>query len=264
VASRRDEFAVVWEEANDDVRVVRMQVFEAHGEPITSSVILTTLRTAGGDPRITATNDGYAVLWAVDRGESAALVVQRTDARGHTLGTPVDAFTSPTARPLAFAHTGDGFVVVWWQWAKEPHVQSATWLDARGQRVSDVELTRMPCDDPTVDLRPGPDGRMHVTWEQQIDNQQHVIVGLLSKERVVRQESDYVGRDPALLRDGVVMTSLSRLVRPIRTFRRVRRSATRHRADGRRRRARQRLGNLSRAGNRRRIANVRGRASLQP
>lgn len=98
---------------------------------------------------------------------------------------------------------------MWWQWAKEPHVQSATWLDARGQRVSEIELTRMPCDDPMVDLRPAPDGRMRVTWEQQIDNQQHVIVGLLSKDRVVRQGSEYVGRDPALLRDGVVMTSLS-------------------------------------------------------
>ena len=207
VASRRDELALVWVEAGEDHAELRLQIFDAHGEPLTSSIVVAPLMT-GGEPFVIATDEGYAILWSTKRGETTAMVLQRVDPRGRSIGSPVEAFTSPTARPLAFTATRDGFVVVWWQWATQPHRQFATWLDAKGVRVSDVELTQMPCDDPMADVRQDPDGRVLVTWEQLIDRQQHVIVGILSKSGVLRQGSEYVGRDPALLRGGVVMTAL--------------------------------------------------------
>ena len=207
VASRRDELALVWVEAGEDHAELRLQIFDAHGEPLTGNLLVAPL-TTGGEPFVVATDEGYAILWSAKRAETTAIVLQRVDARGRSIGPPVDAFTSPTAHPLAFAATRDGFVVVWWQWATQPHRQVATWLDAKGAQVSDVELTKMPCDDPMSDVRLEPDGRVLVTWEQQIEGQQHVIVGLLSKTAVLRQGSEYVGRDPALLRNGVVMTAL--------------------------------------------------------
>lgn len=207
VASRRDQIALVWVEAGEDHAELRLQIFDAHGEPLTGNLLVAPL-TTGGEPFVVATDEGYAILWSAERGETTAMVLQRVDPRGRSIGLRVEAFTSPTARPLAFAATRDGFVVVWWQWAKQPHRQVATWLDGSGARVSDVELTQMPCDDPMADVRQEPDGRVLLTWEQQIEGRQHVIIGVLSKSGVLRQGSEYVGRDPALLRGGVVMTAL--------------------------------------------------------
>lgn len=207
VASRRDELALVWIEAGEDHAELRLQIFDAHGEPLTGNLLVAPL-TTGGEPFVVATDEGYAILWSAERGETTAMVLQRVDPRGHPIGARVEAFTSPTARPLAFTATRDGFVVVWWQWAQQPHRQVATWLDKNGARMSDVELTQMPCDDPVSDVRQEPDGRVLVTWEQQIEGRQHVIVGVLSRTGVLRQGSEYVGRDPALLRGGVVMTAL--------------------------------------------------------
>ena len=207
VASRREELALVWVEAGEDHAELRLQIFDAHGEPLTGNLLVAPL-TTGGEPFVVATDEGYAILWSAERGETTAMVLQRVDPRGRSIGPRVEAFTSPTARPLAFTATRDGFVVVWWQWAKQPHRQVATWLDGSGARVSDVELTQMPCDDPMSDVRQEPDGRVLVTWEQQIEGRQHVIIGVLSKTGVLRQGSEYVGRDPALLRGGVVMTAL--------------------------------------------------------
>src|SRR5262249_9196893 len=158
VASRRDEFAVVWVEAGEDHAELRLQVFDAHGGPLTQSLVVTPLTGGGGEPYITPTEEGYAVVWHAGTPERTAILVRRFDARGKALGDPVEAFTSPTARPLALAATRDGFVVVWWQWAKEPHLQMATWLDRDGKRISEVELTRMPCEDPRADVRVQPDG----------------------------------------------------------------------------------------------------------
>lgn len=210
VASRRDEFAVVWEEAGEQARRIELRVFDAHGGPLTPTLLVTKLPSGGGDPRIAATDDGYAIVWAVDRDGTSAVVLQRTDARGVPAGAPLEAFSSPTARPLALAPSDDGLVVVWWQWAVQPHVERATWLDARGARAGEVELTRSPCDDPTADVRRAADGRLRVAWEEQRGDEQRVLAGLLSKDRIVQEGPAYVGRDPALLRDGVVMTAVPR------------------------------------------------------
>lgn len=206
IASRRDEFAVVWEESTDEGREIRIQIFDHHAGPLTASLLVAGRDSAGSDPHVTAKEDGYAVIWSAERQETTALVVQLLDRRGQRVGKAVDAITSPTARPLAFADVGGKLVVIWWQWAKEPHREVATWLGPHGEHLSDVELTRSPCDDPAADVRRQPDGRVHVTWEQQTDGVQSVIVGVLSPDRVVREGSEYPGRDPALLHSGVTMT----------------------------------------------------------
>lgn len=211
MASRRDQFAVVWVEAGEARRELRLQIFDAHGQAQAPSRALDALSSGGGDPQIATTKNGYAVVWSVDHGDTTDVMLERVDRRGLPLGPPTDVFESPTARPLAFAHVGDGFVIVWWQWAQVPHREVATWLDAQGRRLSDVELTRMPCDQPVVDLQPEPDGRARLAWEQQIDGRQRVIVGMLSEDGVVRQGSEYDGRDPALLRGGTVMTGLDEM-----------------------------------------------------
>ena len=208
VASRGDEFAVVWEEAGESRAELRLQLFDGHGAPLTGSLLVAALVSGGGNPRITATDEGYAVVWSVEREATTAIVMQRFDRRGRPLGAPTEALTSPTARPLALTPTRDGFVLVWWQWAMTPHLQVASWLDRRGQRVSDVELTRLSSEDPTADVRTQPDGSLLVAWEQEVDSQPQVLVGALQTHEVVKQGAPYPGRNPALLRDGVVMTGV--------------------------------------------------------
>jgi hypothetical protein len=209
LASRRQQFAVVWEETTESERRLRLQVFDGHGPPLADSRILTTLRTSGGAARLAATNDGYAVTWSVDHDDTSDVVIERLDATGAPLGAAVIAFSAASARPLALAQTGDGFIVVWWQWAADPHREVATWLDAHGARVTDVELTRMPPDDPVIDLARDDDGHIRVAFEQQVEGDAHVIVGRLDRDHVVREGSQYEGRDPALLRDGTAFTVAS-------------------------------------------------------
>jgi len=59
VASRRDELALVWVEAGEDHAELRLQIFEAHGEPLTGNLLVAPL-TTGGEPFVVATDEGYA------------------------------------------------------------------------------------------------------------------------------------------------------------------------------------------------------------
>jgi hypothetical protein len=206
LASRREQLAVAWEETSESERTLRLQIFDAHGDPAGDSRVLAQLRASGGDARIAATADGYAVVWSVDRDSTSDVLLQRLDARGRALSAPVTAFSAESARPLALTAAGDGFIIAWWQWAADPHREVATWLDARGERVTDVELTRMPPEDPVVDLARDDAGQVRVAFEQQLEGDPRVIVGRLERDRVAREGSEYEGRDPALVRDGTVFT----------------------------------------------------------
>jgi hypothetical protein len=206
LASRGHQFAVLWEETSESERGLHLQIFDSDGDALAPSTLLATLRTSGGDARLTATDDGYVAAWSVDRDSTSDVQLQRLDPAGRPTGAAVTAFSAESARPLALTAAGDGFILAWWQWANEPHREVATWLDARGARVADVELTRMPCEDPVVDFARDEAGRVRVAWVQQVDGDPRVIVGRLDREHVVREGSEYDGRDPALLRDGTAFT----------------------------------------------------------
>lgn len=88
MASGRDQFAVVWEEAGEARRELRIQMFDARGQPQAPSRALDALSSGGGDPQIATTENGYAVVWSVDHGDTTDVMLERSGrmADGAVLG----------------------------------------------------------------------------------------------------------------------------------------------------------------------------------
>src|SRR5207302_3229253 len=115
--------------------------------------------------------------------------MRRIDRAGKPKSDIIPVVVAPGARALDVAATDNGYALAWWNWSGTPHQLAVSFVDKEGHAVGKpLPITRAPSPDPTVDVTRGATvGRRApavMTWDETIDELEHVLVADIGRQRL--------------------------------------------------------------------------------